>query len=251
MNNLNDIIVTSITELVTVFSQKGNTNTITNRPTYGLSFCIEGQVTYTHRGKDYVSDKNHAVILPQNQTYSLCFNKTGIFPVINFCCADFLCDTIVIVPIEKNETYIKDYEQMKSLSLFEENKAKMMSIFYGIIHRLSIYNHCEKLLPALKYIEKNIHLPCLSNAILASECNISEIYFRKLFSEQFNTTPKQFIIDTRLQYAKQLLSEGTLKINVIAEQCGFSNPYHFCRIFKQKTGLTPSEYMSQNVIRKI
>lgn len=251
MKNLNEIIVTSITELVTVFSQKGHTTTINNRQTYGLSFCIEGQVTYTHKGKNYISDKNHAVILPQNQTYSLRFNKTGIFPVINFCCSESICDTIVVLPIENPESYIKDFEQMKALSLFEENKAKMMSIFYGIIHRLSLYNHSEKLLPALKYIEKNFYNPDISNKMLASECNISEIYFRKLFSEQFNTTPKQFIIDTRIQYAKQLLSEGILKINVIAEQCGFSNPYHFCRIFKEKAGLTPSEYMNQNKIKKI
>lgn len=251
MRNLNEIIVTSINDLIAVSAHKGHATTISNRQTYGLSFCIEGQVTYTHRGKEYVSDKNHTVILPQNQTYSLRFNKTGIFPVINFCCADFLCDTIVSIPIENPESYIKDFEQMKSLSLFEGNNAKIMSIFYGIIHRLSLYNHSEKLFPALKYIEKNFHNPYISNAMLASECNISEIYFRKLFSEQFNTTPKQFIIDTRIQYAKKLLSEGVLKINAIAERCGFSNPYHFCRVFKQKVGFTPSEYMNQNLIRKI
>lgn len=51
--------------------------------------------------------------------------------------------------------------------------------------------------------------------------------------------------------AKQMLSEGTLKINAISENCGFSNPYHFCRLFKDKTGLTPSEYMKQNRIYKI
>ena len=42
-----------------------------------------------------------------------------------------------------------------------------------------------------------------------------------------------------------------LKINAVAEHCGFSNQYHFCRLFKEKTGLTPTEYMKQNRIYKI
>lgn len=253
MENLSEIIIYDIINIVTVFSAKGRFEKINNRICYGLSFCIDGQITYTHKGKEYVSDKNHAIILPQGQSYSLHGDKKGVFPVINFKCANFLCDTITVLPIRNHEAYIKDFEQLKALFLFGGNHAKIMSIFYNIIHRLSshINQQSNILLPAIKYIEKNYQNPHLSNEILAKECNISEIYFRKLFSAQFKLTPKQFIIDIRLQRAKQLLSEGILKINSIAEQCGFSNPYHFCRIFKERIGITPTEYMKQNIILKI
>ena len=54
------------------------------------------------------------------------------------------------------------------------------------------------------------------------------------------------ILDIRIGKAKQLLADGTQKISAVSEACGFSNPYHFCRAFKQRTGLTPSQYMQQN-----
>lgn len=141
---------------------------------------------------------------------------------------------------------------MKALSLFEENRAEIMSIFYSILHRLSLESSVRNvIIPAIKYIESNYQNPKLSNAALAKKCNISEVYFRKIFTETYKTTPKQFIVDMRINKAKQLLSDGILNIGAVAERCGFSNQYHFCRLFKEKTGLTPTEYMKQHRIYKI
>lgn len=243
---LNNIIVTDVKDIFTVSSPKGRFNEITNRYAYGLSFCTCGKITYTHNGRNFVSDRNHAVILPQGQSYTLYGNETGIFPVINFTCMDFLCDTLIILPLQNPELYINDYEQMKALFPFEGNRAKIMSIFYNMLYRLSAQNNvCSLILPAIKYIEDNYQNPDITNAKLAEKCNISEVYFRRLFLKQYKITPKQFIIDIRIGKAKQLLTEGALKISAVAERCGFSNPYHFCRMFKEKTGLTPTEYINQ------
>lgn len=252
MNTLNKIIVTDITDLFTVSSHKGRNQKIINRKCYGLSFCSEGKITYTTNGRQAVSDEGHAVILPKSQSYSLHGDKTGIFPVINFDCIGFLCDEVISLPIQNPETYIKDFEKMKALSLFEENRAKMMSVFYGILHRLSTESTVHNvILPAIKYIERNYQNPKLSNAELAEKCSISEVYFRKIFTETYKTTPKQFIVDIRINKAKQLLSDGFIKVGAVAGLCGFSNQYHFCRLFKEKTGLTPTEYAKQNRIYKI
>ena len=84
MNILNKIIVTDIADLFTVSSNKGRNQKIKNREYYGLSFCSEGKITYTINGKQVISDKNYATILPKSQSYSLYGDKTGIFTVINF-----------------------------------------------------------------------------------------------------------------------------------------------------------------------
>lgn len=252
MNPLNKITVTDIKELFTVSSPKGRNEVIKNRKSYGLSFCSAGIITYEINGKQIVSDKCHAVILPKGQSYSLYGNKSGIFPVINFDCKEFLCDEVISLPIKSADTYIKDFEKMKALSLFEENRAEIMSVFYSILHRLSLESSVRNvIIPAIKYIESNYQNPKLSNAALAKKCNISEVYFRKIFTETYKTTPKQFIVDMRINKAKQLLSDGILNIGAVAEKCGFSNQYHFCRLFKEKTGLTPTEYMKQHRIYKI
>ena len=249
---LSNIIITNIKEIFTVFSPKGRFAKIENRKSFGLSFCTDGQITYTHNGKKIISDKNHAVILPGGQTYTLYGDKTGNFPVINFVCADALCNTVVSLPIQNTEAYIKDFEKLRSLSLFDGNRAEMMSVFYHILHRLSAQSpSCKVIMPAIKYLENNYQNPNLTNAELAEQCKISEIYFRRIFTRYYHATPRQFLIDIRINKAKQLLSEGALKINAVAVKCGFSNQYHFCRVFKEKTGLTPTEYMNQNRIYKI
>ena len=249
---LSNITITDIKETFTVFSPKGRFEKIENRKSFGLSFCIDGQITYTHNGKKIISDKNHAVLLPQGQTYTLYGDKTGSFPVINFTCADALCNTVISLPIQNTEAFIKDFETLRSLSLFDGNRMEMMSIFYHILHRLSAQSSsCKVIMPAIKYLESNYQDPNLTNAELAKQCRISEVYFRRIFTSCYNMTPRQFLIDIRINKAKQLLSEGALKINAVAVKCGFSNQYHFCRVFKEKTGLTPTEYVKQNRIYKI
>ena len=248
----NQITITEICGIFTVFSPKGRAVQIQNRSCYGLSFCSEGKITYTITGKQVVSDKDHVVILPKGQSYSLYGDKTGTFPVINFLCMDFLCDEILSLPIQHADAYIKDFEKIKALSLFEENRAKIMCVFYDMLHRLSLENPLHSCLaPAIRHLESNYWNPRLTNAELAEKCNISEVYFRKIFADTYKLTPKQYIIDIRINKAKQLLAENRLKIAAIAELCGFSNPYHFCRLFKEKTGFTPTEYIKQNDIPAI
>ena len=252
MEKLKNIVISEITGVITVYSPKGRYEKINNRRCYGLSFCNEGQITYTHNGKSFVSDSNHIIILPEGQSYTLKGDKTGIFPVINFTCSKLLSDTFLLFPTENIDTFMNDFEMIKKLILFPENRTKIISIFYNMIHNL-ISDSClpKSVIPAIKYIEKNYKSQNLTNEILAKECNISEVYLRKLFKKHLNTTPKQYIADIRLQKAKQLLSEGVLKINSISEECGFQSSYNFCRFFKEKTGLTPTVYMKQNKIQKI
>ena len=253
MENLNNITVTEIIDVITVNSPCGRITEMQNRRCYGLSFCISGQRTYAQNGKTHVSTPGCAVFLPKNQSYSLHGDKSGMFPVINFDTTDFLCDEITVLHVEESEAYIKDFEQMKNLLLFENSRTKIMSIFYNIINRLISEQMPQTgiLAPAVGYIEKNLSDTELDNGKLAKMCKVSEVYFRRLFAKQFNMTPHKYIVDLRIAKAKQLLTSGVYKIGTVAEECGFSNPYHFCRVFKEKTGMTPTQYANNHRIYKI
>lgn len=249
MENLKNIVVNEITDAITVPSPQGRFGRVTNRRSYGMSFCSEGQITYTHNGKNFVSDNKHIIILPEGQSYTFKGDKTGVFPVINFTCNDPLSDTFLLFPSENIGIFMNDFEMIKKLILFPENRAKVMSVFYNMIHNLAPNDcSCKTIAPAVQYIKKNYKDRKITNEILSKECNISEIYLRKLFNKHLKTTPKQYISEIRLQKAKQLLSEGALKISSISEECGFQSSYNFCRFFKEKTGLTPTEYMKNNRI---
>ena len=252
MNELESITVTDIKKMFTVMSPRSKTAEITDREYFGLSFCIDGQITYTIDGKKVVSDRTKVVILPKGRSYSLHRDKTGRFPVINFDCLNLTCSEILSFTVLNPAAYIKDYEKMKALSLFDGNRAEIMSIFYGILHRITLDNTSKgRLAPAINLIEKDFANPKLTNTVLARECNISEIYFRKIFTEEYKLSPKQYLIEVRINKAKQLLTDGFLKINAVASQCGFTNQYHFSRIFKEKTGFTPTEYSKYNRASKI
>lgn len=249
--DLRNAIITQICEACTVYSTKGRFEQMRNRRSYALSLCIDGQITYTQNGNDYVSNRNTVVILPKGGHYDIRGDKTGFFPVINFECSAFLCDTVTVIPVPNTEQLLADFEEIKKLICFEGNQARIFSIFYGMLHRLSCHRLPALLENAMRLIGNEYSDPMLTNARIAEVCQISEVYLRKLFSRHLSTSPRQYIIDVRLQKAKQLLTEGALSITEIAERCGFSNLYHFCRIFKAHIGITPSEYRKENLIRKI
>ena len=248
MSKLTNITVTDISQVFCVSFLKERYTEIRNRKMYGFTLCEKGQLVYTHNGKTFVSDEHHALILPQGQTYCL-HGKSGMFPLVNFTCLEPLCNTILSFPITDNNVLLKEFAQLQSLSLFEENRAKMFSVFYDMLHHVATQGASHGLLqPAIRYIEAHYGDPNIQNEQLAAECKISEVYLRKLFAEQFKTSPKQFVLDVRLQKAKQLLAERSMKVCAVAEQCGFASTHHFCRYFKKKVGLTPTEYAAQQAL---
>ena len=249
--DLESITVTEIRSVVTVYSEKGRYDRMTNRRSYGLSFCKEGQITYIQNGVEYVSNKECAVILPKGGTYSIKRDKQGAFPVINFDCLEALCDTVTVIPVQNAEQLIAECKRLEKLFFFGGGRAQQLSIFYGMLHELGSDNIPWQLRGAVQLIRSNYRDTSLANRDLAAECHVSEVYFRKLFKKHFGCSPKQFIIGIRMQRAKQLLSEGVLSIAAISDRCGFSNQYHFCRLFKQHTGMSPSEYRKENLIYEI
>lgn len=248
MDSLKNIIITNVKQPFTVHSPKGKDSKITNRKFYGLSFCISGQITYTMNGQSYISNHDCAVFLPKGGTYSLHGDREGDFPVINFDSSNLDLDTITILPLKNPQGFIAEYETIKAMFLFPENRLKIFSAFYELINKLYVEQlpQYDLLSPAIHYIKENIADAELSNAILARQMGISEVYLRKLFISRYGTTPKQYILNIRIGKAKQLLLDTPLTVTAISEECGFSSLYHFCRSFKNRTGLSPMEYAKNN-----
>jgi len=248
MDLFQNIFITDIQKPLVVNSYKGRVYHVTDRYCYALSFCISGRITYTMAGQKYVSDPQNAILLPQGGTYSLYGDKEGAFPVINFSCQNFECNQILVLPLQNSQTYIRDFETLKSLFLHDGNRLKIFSLFYEMLDKLEKDQHPfqNHLNPAIAYLEMHISDPALSNTLLADMLGISEVYLRKLFLAQYNTTPRQYLLNLRIQKARQLLSDTMLTVTDISEKCGFSSVYHFCRTFKGRTGVTPTEYASQN-----
>lgn len=245
MKRIRNAVISDINEVITVYSKKGRLYKTNFRRNFGVSFCKSGSIAYTINGKTVISDSGCAVILPYGGRYTLYGTKTGYFPLINFSVkTPTLIHDIIKIPLGSSDFYMKEYKKLKQAEIFGHSHFEKMQILYSILKNL--LDESVSVHPALKtavmYIEQNFSDSGLTNEILAAESGISEVYLRKLFVSGFGTTPKQYIIDIRIQKAKQLLEENKYSVSEIADMCGFTNIYHFCRTFKAFVNMTPSEY---------
>lgn len=245
---LNEIVITKIHKLSIISSPSGKFKEMKNRAYYGLSFCIKGQITYTQNGKRFISTKNNAVLLPKGGNYTLTSNADGLFPIIDFDCTGINCDEITLFSLQNAEPFIQDFNKLSELFLYKNNQLLIFSIFYDMLRRLEQEQvpPNDALYHATNFIKNNISNPELSNLLISQNINISEVYLRKLFAAKYNISPKQYILDMRIQKAKHLLANSPYSITAIGTDCGFSSVYIFSRCFKNRVGISPSEYAKIN-----
>ena len=81
---------------------------------------------------------------------------------------------------------------------------------------------------------------------LASIAGYTPDYFRILFKEKTGKTPKKYILDKKIDYAKKLLEHSTLSITNISYECGFNYVPQFLVFFKKYAGLTPNQYRNES-----
>ena len=77
---------------------------------------------------------------------------------------------------------------------------------------------------------------------LCSMLNVSKTQLYKYYHTFFNASPKEELIQARLQRVKYLLTNEAMSIQEAALESGFSNINHFNRLFHRECGCTPGEY---------
>ncbi|MCA6067564.1 AraC family transcriptional regulator [Chryseobacterium sp. RG1] len=93
------------------------------------------------------------------------------------------------------------------------------------------------------YIKKNIHQK-LSIDSIAKMAYVSKSNFFKMFKDELGTSPNDFILQERINRAKELLASQN-SIKETAYQTGFSDTNYFTRVFKQLVGITPKNYQDK------
>jgi AraC family transcriptional regulator len=93
---------------------------------------------------------------------------------------------------------------------------------------------------AIEYIHTHLERD-LSLVEIADVINISPVYFARLFKQAIGTSPHQYVIQQRVERAKEMLSKTDLAIADIASQVGFSSQSHLTQQFKRLTGITPKK----------
>lgn len=102
----------------------------------------------------------------------------------------------------------------------------------------------QKLMPALSYVKRRYYEQ-ITVAKLANLCFMSISSFRSNFSIETGMSPQEYIIHTRMQYAKHYLESTSMTIQEIHKKCGFPDTANFYKQFLKRYGVSPSEYRNR------
>ena len=77
---------------------------------------------------------------------------------------------------------------------------------------------------------------------IAQHFYLHKSYIISIFSDKYGFTPKQYILERKMQAARTMLEEKRYNISEIADILNFSSSQHFSSSFKKKIGISPDEY---------
>ena len=96
----------------------------------------------------------------------------------------------------------------------------------------------------IRWIERNCYKK-ITLAILAKRAGLSASQLRRLFQQELDTNPMDYVRARRIENAMDHLKYSDMNIGQIADSLGFTNQHIFSRLFKRQTGLSPSQYRNK------
>lgn len=104
-----------------------------------------------------------------------------------------------------------------------------------------ITNENEIIRRAQQYITTHVRSR-LTVPLVAQNTDVSTSYLTALFHKHLQISPGEYIRRIKLQESKQMIREGNMNFTEIAQALHYSTIHHFSRQFKEKFGITPSQY---------
>ena len=112
-----------------------------------------------------------------------------------------------------------------------------------------VRDHChqsgEDTLPyrIRSYLIRNMDRQELDMQLLTEVFGYCSDHIRRVFKEAYGSTPMDFLQSFRITHAKKMLRNMPFcTVADISTQCGYADRFYFSRVFKAKTGYTPSQY---------
>ena len=239
-----------------------------------IHYVVSGHCMFEVDGHEYPAKKDDVIIInPGVSHHSIPLENTdcvmfylGIDDLfIKGYPKNFIPICHAVTPVRK---YIHElYTCYHSIISVQEKKetlwslmAKQLSLQFLVIllkelspqatNNLSDYFHLETYDKATiaqtitNYFQEN-YMKKISIEEIAKSTYLSTTYITKIYKEITGDTPINYLINLRMEKAREILSEGHFSIQTVAKRVGYDDPYYFSKLFKKKFGYSPSSFKMQ------
>lgn len=218
-----------------------------------LTLRIKTPGTYKCKNKVIAFEPESICIIPAEVSYERNNFEEDIL-VIHFHILNYVFEEIQVFKIQDVEKYKNLF--LKALNLKYENSVGSMyrinSILYEILSELT----CDvgfttnakdnRIIESAEYMRQNFWDPELSIENLAKKACVSPAYYRREFYRVYNSSPKDYLDNLRIQYAKSLLETGYFSQKEISQRCGYKDVAYFRTVFKRKIGKGIKAYLDDS-----
>lgn len=236
----------------------------TPRKNSGLIYMKNCSATFIFDCGKLTVSRGSIVYIPQGQSYILIFDDvaqnvpyTSQLINIEFFDTDhqafILCKDICVISSESGiyEEYFD--EAVRICAAQKMSYSLLRSVIYSLMHTISSkYNNesiytkkNRKIVDGITYLEQNLNSD-ISIEKIAKMCYLSPARFRAIFNECMGMSPREYKIMLKMNHAKRLLKGGFFSVSEIAQMLGYNDVSYFSRFFKERTSLSPKEFIKQN-----
>ncbi len=213
------------------------------RPYAALSFRVRGTGNFEIGTKRLVTESGDVLFLPADTPYKVEYSVSESIVVHFEHCNYFEAENVCL----KNKSEI----DIRFQRLLEEwnkqhsaNQAK--SIVYDILEKMAndkkmSINHTA-VANCVRYMDVHFCDPKVDVEAVCEAAFISASSLQRAFAKHFGMSPKQYLIQLRMNRALELLTENELSVKEISFACGFTDEKYFSRAFKKKYGAPPSQF---------
>ena len=240
-------------KIISSFQKRSQTyKKIQNRATHGFIYRIKGSANYYFDGKCLTAKEGELVFLPCGASYEYTTDDSGenLYTSINFT-AKIENAALTVYSLENFYGAQHIFQSFSSLWKFgtTSDKYKCVSDFYSVLSYISRIeqsknqsdNNYALIDPAIEYLKRHIYDADFKISKLHALCGISDTYFRKIFTQKYNMTPKDYLLHARISHARSIIESGDYgSIKEVSESVGYSDSLYFSKAFKKFYGAPPS-----------
>jgi AraC-like DNA-binding protein len=230
-------------------------------PEFQLVYISEGEGTFSADGTTYqVEPGSVLLILPGMKHFYMPRYETGWREHWVGFTGGFFSRMVGEGILSKERVFFKvglnNYVLSLFTGIFDEVRlqkplyqVKVCSLVFSLLaeilsheRRKGCLNHLQEIMEKAKYlmeenIDKEIDITSIARIIGVSVSQLNNI-----FKTYTSMTSYQYYILTKINKARRLLEQEGVSVKEVAFNLGFSDQYYFSRLFKQKTGVPPSEW---------